>query len=318
MRCPFLREAQVKSCQASAYRKMLVRTLTRSEEEKCLSSSYVSCPAAKQHHEELPAQSRCPFLQESLVQYCSAAPVTKFVPYSDSPFSRCSNESHKFCELYNAMLHPTAAPAVPSATDDEPEEYLVGNIRMPAQLLYAMNHMWFDLNTDGTWHVGLDALLLRVFGPLERITFVSATGLHRPTVILTVRSTDLQMVFPHQLMVTGMNTMVRTNPHRLTVDPYTVGWLFEGITQRNSPAEGSALHAGLIAGKKAAAWMEAELHQINRYVHEQMQPGASRDSHVMNDGGAIVKDLAAQLTRDQVLHLFNEFFSPYASLRRYQ
>ncbi len=78
------------------------------------------------------------------------------------------------------------------------------------------------------------------------------------------------------------------------------------------------MHADLIAGKAAASWMETELQRINHYVHEQLQGSPSRDGRVMNDGGMIVADVAAHLTRDQVLHLFNEFFSPYASLRRFQ
>ena len=40
------------------------------------------------------------------MQYCGAAPVAKFVPYSESLLSRCGNDSFRYCELYLAMAHP--------------------------------------------------------------------------------------------------------------------------------------------------------------------------------------------------------------------
>ena len=106
MRCPFLREAQVKFCRASAYRKMIVRLAEQPEHERCSSREYVNCPAAKQHMEDRPSIDHCPFLHESLVQYCTAAAVTKYIPYTESVLSQCGTESHKYCELYLGLAQP--------------------------------------------------------------------------------------------------------------------------------------------------------------------------------------------------------------------
>jgi hypothetical protein len=106
MRCPFLREAQVKFCQVAPSRKMILNHPTQGVHEKCTSSDYVSCPAAKEFHEEFPNLDRCPFLQESLMQYCAAAPVVKYLPYSESILSRCGNDSHFNCEVYRSLADP--------------------------------------------------------------------------------------------------------------------------------------------------------------------------------------------------------------------
>ncbi|MFZ4621995.1 MAG: hypothetical protein ACOYNS_15645, partial [Bacteroidota bacterium] len=106
MRCQFLREAQVKFCRASAYRKMIVRLAEQTENERCSSKEYVTCPAAKQHLEVNPSSSHCPFLHESLVQYCTAAAVTKYIPYTESVLSQCGTDSHKYCELHLALAQP--------------------------------------------------------------------------------------------------------------------------------------------------------------------------------------------------------------------
>ena len=106
MRCPFLREAQVKFCCASEFKKMIVRSQGDESNEICSSSAYAACPSVKQRHEELPSQAHCPFLQESLVQYCSGASVVKYVPYSDPSLSRCGTSSHRYCELFLMISHP--------------------------------------------------------------------------------------------------------------------------------------------------------------------------------------------------------------------
>src|SRR5204862_222433 len=99
MRCPFLQEAQVKSCQASEFRKMIVRNPAISD-EKCSSPAYVTCSAAQQHCGEAPPQDHCPFIRELLVQFCSAAPIARYIPYSESSISRCGGAGHRYCELY--------------------------------------------------------------------------------------------------------------------------------------------------------------------------------------------------------------------------
>jgi hypothetical protein len=106
MRCPFLREAQVKFCQVAPSRKMILRIPVQGVHEKCSSADYVTCSAAKEYHEEIPNQDRCPFLQESLMQYCAAAPVIKLLPYSESILSRCGNHDHLCCEVYLSMADP--------------------------------------------------------------------------------------------------------------------------------------------------------------------------------------------------------------------
>ena len=46
VRCPFLREEQVKSCQAAPFRKSLARSSATGEGERCTSADHATCPAA--------------------------------------------------------------------------------------------------------------------------------------------------------------------------------------------------------------------------------------------------------------------------------
>ena len=214
-------------------------------------------------------RSACPCLRESLMQYCGAAPVAKFVPYSESLLSRCGSDSHRYCELYLSMAHPEAPPAGADA------------ISTPEWLNYTANHLWLDVTEDGVCHAGIDAFLSRTLGKVDRIGYVWTKGLHRPTAVLTVDGCDLQIVFPNEMMLVNCNLYLRADPSRLTTEPYAGGWLFEG-----EPLPETARN--LVAGPQAREWIEREERRMSEFVHQQTVPRADggRWRHVRKGRGA--------------------------------
>ncbi len=283
MQCPFLKEAQVDACRQAAARKLIVRSAETAALEICSSDRYSTCPVFRAHDCGAPREaSRCPFFEQSLVQYCGAAAVTKYVPYSEAGLSRCGTEAFRYCDLYLAMSHPD----IPS---------------VPDWLWYAPNHMWMDASEDGSCHVGIDSLLAAALGEVERVNLIGS-GLCRPAAIVTVRGIDVQLVFPNPLLVTATNVYLRANPSKMTSDPYRLGWLFEG----RQPA-GADARSGLLRGSVAREWMDSEVENVSRFVHEQM----ARAGAAVADGGAVSRDFARYLDRDQVLQLFHRFFSPW-------
>ena len=284
MTCPFLKETEVKYCGTSTVRKLIPLAQAGRTEDKCSSAEHSSCPVWRQQPEavERTAGGPCPYLRESLMQYCGAASVAKLVPYSESLLSRCGNDSYKYCELYRAMAHPGLAAAE------------VDGIEFPDGLRYSSNHMWLDASEDGVCHVGIDGFLSRVLGAVEHISYVWQMGVHRPTAVLTAAGMDLEVVFPNPFLLTGCNLYLRANPDRLTGEPYTRGWLFEGQPQAGT-------RCGLMDGAAAREWMEREQKRINEYLQQQ--------TGCVADGGTFAAGLAGRLERDQMLGLFYEFFS---------
>jgi glycine cleavage system H lipoate-binding protein len=308
MRCPFLREAQVKSCCASPFKKMIVRTVDRASYERCSSNEWISCPASKQHHEDRPAVDHCPFLQESLVQYCSGIPVLKYVPYSDAPLSRCSNDSHLYCEVFLSMVNPGTQLAdhhVPPCS-----------VSQNKGVCYSKNHMWLDVHEDESCHVGIDAFLAKFLGNVERLSYVTTKSVCSPTAVITARGVDLESVFPVRIQVTGVNTYLRARPSSLVSHPYTLGWLFEGIVPKD-PSEGS-IHStdnGMIKSGQARRWLGQESRRLTDYVHNELLLNRNREFATMMDGGSWSEDLIIHLTREEILQVWNEFFSTSAGLR---
>lgn len=312
MRCPFLREEQVKSCEAAPFRKSVVRSSTAASTERCSSPGYATCPVAPVSHEAHPCASRCPFLHESLVQFCAATPRPTYVPWSASPDLRCGQDGHRFCELYLSAVGARRGPAWPGVEDAAVAE--VAGVPMPGWLHYAPNHLWLDPGDDGLWHAGVDAFVVQLLGTVERLAFLTVKGTARPAVVLTSRGVDLTLVLGRSLPIVAANTRLRSSLDRLTADPYGLGWLF---TVR-APAEGRGGEAeasvpGLRHGQAARDWMDREVRRLTETVHARLATPAG--GRVAADGGRFATGLLEHLDREEVLRLFASFFPIPDTLR---
>ena len=289
MTCPFLQEARVKYCRTSSVRKLIPLAHGGCAEERCSSDRYKDCPVFRQQADagELAAFGGCPFLHESLMQYCGAAAVVKFIPYSESLLSRCGNDGYRYCDLYLQMAHP----AKPPETDD--------GIPMPAELGYSTNHMWVDAGADGLCHAGIDAFLARTLGPVERISLVGQKGHRHPAVVVTSSGADLEIALPFPMELRDCNFYLRANPAQLTADPYRKGWLFAGVLDAGSLDT-------LRRGAEAQRWMDSEVRNVHEFL--QQLPGPSGKTAA--DGGMFSTGLTRYLEREQIFALFHQFFSP--------
>jgi glycine cleavage system H lipoate-binding protein len=312
MRCPFLREAQVKYCQGSAIRKMIVRMPNDPGHERCSSKEYKKCPSLKQHHEENPQQARCPFLQESLMQYCAASSITKYVPYSESSIIRCGNDGHRYCDLFLSF----ATPNTTGASKGSAQKDLGDDIRLPVDLAYSTNHMWLDRAEDGTCHIGVDEFLTSIFCKIEAVNFLPSNSSLLPTVVFTVQGVDLQLVFPVPVNVTRMNSYIRADIQKLLSHPYSAGWLYEGTLAERNSSESMTPVSPLLRGERAVKWMKGEVDHLSDFIHDQIIPDQETGHPMMMDGGVVHPEFIDHLSKQELLQLFNEFFSPYANWRK--
>lgn len=276
MTCPFLHEARVKTCRRSPFRKMIVRTPGDGDGEKCSSPEYFGCPTYHGGPEGAP-RPQCPELEEKLVQYCSAASVTKFIPYSDSLLSRCGGDGHRYCEIYFELANSALPPRRPE---------------LPSHLYYSTNHLWLDVSEQGLCHVGIDAFLAKILGSVEQISFLTLQGVYPPAAVLSARGVDIELAFPHSMRITASNLYLRANPWKLTTEPYSRGWLFEG---RESQPGG--MRAELLYGREAREWMRHETDRLSAY-------------RAAYQCGSI-----DELTREERLQLFHAFASLHANRR---
>ncbi len=311
MRCPYLKDARVKFCRVSAFKKMILQAPGQAGQERCSTSAYRDCSLVQERGPDVLFRSCCPYLQESSAQYCSAAALTRFIPSSDADISPCLSESHRYCEFYLDAGPETGMPRqFPIATGASPPESaavlqeIVGGIEVPSRLYYSANHMWLDVNEGELCHVGLDAFWTRVFGPVEQLSFQTTKGLDLPTAVLTVCGIDLHMVFPNRLFVVRTNSVLRSKPEKLASAPYTLGWLFEA-----KDLEPGQACAGLIHGAPVRPWVEREMNQLSRFMEGRLFALPPREHRAALKGKARTAR-RRDMRREDVIELFNEFFAP--------
>jgi glycine cleavage system H lipoate-binding protein len=257
----------------------------------------VDCPVYQQQGEDALESGHCPFLDQRLVQYCSAASITKFIPYSESVLSRCGSEAYRYCDVFASLANPAEPGSI--------EGWSVEGIEVPPKLFYSPNHMWLELGEDGRCHIGIDGLLAKALGRVDGVSFLALKGPGRPTAVLTVRGVDMPMVFPNQVLLAATNLYLRANPAKLTDDPYRLGWLFEAAEPPPSAGKpGATPCTGLIRGREAAAWMREEVCRVRGFVRE-WSPGPEQ-----------VGVSAGRLGHEEMLRFYSEFLSPCASWTR--
>jgi len=272
MACPFLTEGRAVYCHAAPVRKLILDGPGVIEGGLCTSRQYQRCELAAKNSIQ---QDRCPHLEKLHVQYCGASPITKLVPFCDSQLSRCTSGGYRYCDSYLAHARPHGT--TPSA-----------------DLFYTPNHFWLDIDESGLCHIGIDAFLVDVAGHVDGIEFASSDGVRCPGLTLAIHGLEWPMFFPNLMAIQKVNNRVRTDPARLTADPYGLGWLFEG---QEVPA---VTRAGLISGPKATAWQKDERERLGCEIHEMHAPGC--------DGGLPVRGVARLLCRRDLLCLCQDFF----------
>jgi glycine cleavage system H lipoate-binding protein len=273
MPCPFLREGRARYCHAAPVRKLILDGPGATGGGRCASGRYVDCELAGK---DTTPQDRCPHLEEIRVQYCGVSTIPKLVPFSESELSSCTSNTYRYCDSYLRLAQPHATTPAPA-------------------LLYTSNHFWLDAEDSGLCHVGIDGFVAEIAGTVDGVTFVALRGTQCPALALTIHGVEWPMTFPNPLMIQKVNHRVRSDPRRLTADPYGSGWLFEGWEVPGRT------RAGLISGPQAAAWQAHERERLTKEIHEAHAPGC--------DGGAPVRGVAQFLPRPDLVRLFQHFFT---------
>jgi glycine cleavage system H lipoate-binding protein len=273
MRCPYLKEAQVRFCRISAAPKLIARIGAGGFEEKCSTSSYATCRVYAQPPGGAQAPV-CPHLETCPAQYCSAAAETRPIPRRPLA-SSCESGYFRYCFQYRDHL---------GTVGNGPT---VEGIRVPADRSYAASHLWLDQAEDGSCHAGIDGFLARMLGRVDEVTAVRSSGTMCPAAVLRAHRLDWRVAFPNPIPDAGGNPHLRAHPECVTAEPYGGGWLFAGrLGALNRTAA-----AGLIAGEQAVEWMRREFERIAQRL----------GSRTFQEG------LLGLLDPEEALNLFQEF-----------
>ena len=289
MSCPFLRETVVRSCDAAPLRKPLANVCEPGATDKCSSAEHASCPVFRARGGV--ETGACSFFHESPVQYCGAASVTRYLPYSPAEATRCGSEAYRYCDAYLALQRP----------------YSGDEVSAPEHLYYTPNHLWLDVGESGLCHVGIDGLLARLLGSIERVSYLTSNGTRRPGAVVRVCGVDWPLVFPNSLLIDRTNAQLRADPSRITRDPYGAGWMFAGY----QPPGADPAASRLVHGRHAVAWMSQEARRLTDWLQRRLAARMG-EPQLACDGGWIAEGAAHLLRREELFDVLHEFFAPHA------
>jgi glycine cleavage system H protein len=288
---------------------MIIQSPETASTERCSTPNFTECPGARRSVDPLTEAASCPNLEVSLMQYCKAAPIIKYIPYSESLLSRCGSENHYYCDLYLELADPASAARRSAAEGgkEPPAEQSIEGVTVSSNIAYTSNHMWLDVGEDGSCHVGVDAFFAKVLGKVDKFRFLATKPGARPAVVITSHGVDFLMTFPSTFQVTRTNHYLRADPGKLISHPYTLGWIFEGKADIEWPVRKQAWESPLILGKAAFGWMQTEVERISQFIHDRCAVTASEP--LMMDGGAFRAGFVQHLNREDVFAVFHEFFA---------
>lgn len=311
MQCPFLRKMNVKFC-GLRRSTMIPLNLGNSTGEQCSGPDYHQCTLIREDPDLAPSADHCPHLSVGDVHFCSVAPIPKLIPCNRTTVSRCTDDGHKYCQLFIAMTEadPVAEQADPATPPPEmPEEQELG-FAMPGALAYAPNHLWLDLGDGQTCHVGVDAFFGRALGRVDEVVYPHLGDNRRPMVRFKTAGVDFDLVFPNVMQAYEINPHLLADPAAAIDDPYGRGWLFEGMPlPGRHPSGPHPLEIGLTRGPQARRWMREECDRLAGFAHEHLHEHDECAGQLVQDGGALHGSLAASVDRPVLVRLHQEFFS---------
>lgn len=304
MQCPFLRKMNVKFCGLNR-RTMIPLNGVNLAAEQCSGADYRKCALLQERSDGPLPDDHCPHLSVGDVHYCALAPDQKLIPCNQATASRCTDEGHKYCQLYLSMIEAgdESLPPVEGSIDDDNHDDLP--FSMPESLAYAPNHMWLDEGDGRTCHVGVDAFFGHAIGQIDEVIFPHHGNVRRPMVRFKVGGMDFDLIFPNVMQDIEINEHLVADPSEVHRDPYGRGWLFKGITLPSA----LPLDKGLRRGETARRWMLEECDRLGGFVHEHVCEDNEDTGPLMQDGGQHHGHLAVTLERPALVRLHSDFFT---------
>ncbi len=176
---------------------------------------------------------------------------------------------------------------------------------LPEDAVLLHNHTWTRPDRRGTIVVGVDALLARALGAMERII------LPRPGEELTHASPGiglaagrgmLRLVAPVAGRVVEVNPEVLRNPGLAASDPYGAGWLLKVSATGSGPDE-----AWIV--RRPLEWLTGQRDAMREFF---LKAAGGAEPALMQDGGEPVPGILQQFDEE----VWHDFQATFAALQR--
>lgn len=139
---------------------------------------------------------------------------------------------------------------------------------VPAGLFISPQHLWVNIDIDGSLRLGLDDFCQKVIGKFDEIVPPKkGQQIKKGDPICTLKQNSHEITFrsPVSGKVTKVNTELISNPELIHVKPYELGW-FCSLEATNLTQE----LRGLKIGADAIAWYKQEIDKFQSLMEDIM------------------------------------------------
>jgi CheY-like chemotaxis protein/glycine cleavage system H lipoate-binding protein len=135
-------------------------------------------------------------------------------------------------------------------------------LNVPAGAFVSPQHAWVQIALNGRVRIGLDDLVRKIFGPVDRVALPEGgASFKRGQPLFSVYYGDHEMAVPAPLSgkVLNVNTEHAEHPEWLAVKPFELSWVCEF-----EPSDLAGELPALKIGQAAVDWYESELDRYAR------------------------------------------------------
>lgn len=182
---------------------------------------------------------------------------------------------------------------LPEPGADRPERTsgpVAGGVAVPDDLFFHPGHTWVRVRPGGELEVGLDDLARRLLAPVLGVRLPGRgepLAADRPAFTVRTRGGETPVAAPFEGVVTRVNARLEREPGLVSRAPFADGWILRAIPE--NPARALA---GLVEGREAERWAEAESMLVRDLLDVAM---ADREAGpvgaTLPDGGALADSL---------------------------
>ncbi len=157
-------------------------------------------------------------------------------------------------------------------------------LRIPKGVFFHPGHTWARLQDGDSLSIGIDDFIQKALGSIEKLALPAVGEFVRqgdPIISIEHAGRRLQLVAPVTGRITAVNKDVVENPHLISENPYTDGWLF----MLDATEMAASLQTMRVA-EQAISWIKEEVKRFREFLAAgSLQPAVGE---AMLDGGVPV------------------------------
>jgi len=175
----------------------------------------------------------------------------------------------------------------------------------PPGYFFTPGHVWVNLRPSGKVQVGVDELIGRLIGKVDKVVLKRAgEKVRKGDLLASVTQGDktIRILSPIEGTIEQFNFELEENPTEFAENPYTKGWFY-----LIHPANLAADLKNFSVADQTRSWWSKELNRLREFVQAHLPQPALAGLPTLPDGGLPLDGLVAHFDKKTVEELESQF-----------